>query len=69
MISNKFRKDIIKNLNESEEYMYKVFLYLKELEKIKSHDKSLQETIWNLCEAGEINSNIAIELEVLETEK
>ena len=65
MINNKFKKYIIKRLNESEEYILKAFLYLKEIEAIKSNDFKLQEAIWNLCEAGEIVSTSVIELECL----
>ena len=63
MTNNKFKQDIIERLNISEEYIYKVFLYLKAIEENKSNNSDLQEAIWNLCEAGELISNSIIEIE------
>ena len=63
MIDNEFKNYIIERLNESEEYIYKAFLYLKELEEMKPRDIHLQEAIWDLCEAGEIISTSVVEFE------
>ena len=66
MINNKFKSYLIKSLDEAEEYANKVFLYLKELEEKNPKDKRIQKEIWNLCEAGELVSRTAVELECLE---
>jgi len=63
MITNKFKNHLIQELNKSEEYMYETFMYLKELEIINPKDSKLQKAIWDLCEAGELVSRTAIELE------
>ena len=66
MLNNKIKKYIIESLNESEEYIYKVFIYLKKLEEKNPKDKVLQAEIWNLCEADELISNVIVTLECLE---
>ena len=66
MINNEFKIHLIKQLDGVEEFTNKVFLYLKELELDKPKDSRLQKEIWNLCEAGELVSNIVVELECLE---
>jgi hypothetical protein len=66
MLSNKIKKYIIESLNASEEYIYKVFTYLKELEEKNPDDKKLQAEIWNLCEADELVSNVIVSLECLD---
>lgn len=68
MINNKLKNYITNRLDKSEEYIYKVFLYLKEIEKYRSKYSKLQEAIWNLCEAGEIVSNSSIEIVSLKDE-
>ena len=68
MVNDKFKKYIIERLNEAEEYIFKVFVYLKKLEEINPKDSDLQEAIWSLCEAGEIVSNSSIEIECLTDE-
>ena len=65
-MNNKIKKYILEELEKSEKYIYKVFIYLKELESINQKDLRLQKEIWNLCEAGELISTSAIELEYLE---
>lgn len=67
-MTNKFKNYIIKELNNSEEYMNKVFEYLKKLEQNNSKDVRLQKEIYNICEAGELVSKTIVELECLEDE-
>ena len=64
--NNGLKNHLIKQLDEAEEYICKVFLYLNELEEKEPKNKRLQKEIWNLCEAGELISRTAIELECSE---
>jgi len=66
MINNNFKNHLIQQLDEAEKFTNKVFLYLKELEEENPKDSRLQAEIWNLCEAGELVSNVTITLECLE---
>ena len=67
-MNNTFKKRLINQLDEAEEYTNKVFIYLKELEDVTHKDSRLQQEIWNLCEAGELISNTVVELEYLESD-
>ena len=68
MISDKIKQYLIEELEEAEEYLNEVFYYLKELEEGNPKDSRLQEEIWNLCEAGELVSRTAVQLDCIEEE-
>ena len=67
-MTKKIIKEMLKDLNEAEKYIYEAFMYLKELEDVTPKNPKLQKAIWDLCEAGEFVGNGIIYLECDEDE-